>query len=93
MSTQKALRDGSGGTGLRGKLSWNKGTRRFSEVTGLPITHFIAAAGVISAVPLRPAGNYNTRAGIDLTLSMHWPNPVVTGSFEDDADPEGDGWI
>ena len=71
------------GTMTLGSAIWGE----LSELVGLPITHFIAAAGAIAAVPLTARWKLHTGAGIDLTPSMHWPNPVVTKTFGDDAGP------
>lgn len=56
-------------------------------VIGLQFTHFIAAAGALVAIPLTRRWKLQTGAQIDLTPSMHWPDPIVTGSVEEDAGP------
>ena len=42
------------------------------------MTHFIAAACALLAIPLTWRWKLQTAAGIDLTPSMHWPAPVVS---------------
>jgi hypothetical protein len=56
-------------------------------LTGLPITHFIAATGALLAIPLTQRWKLQTGAGIDLSPSMHWPEPIVTDAVENDAGP------
>jgi len=95
VSAQKALPDWVRGRGLAMYVTVFFGTMtlgsaiwgELSEIVGLPITHFIAAAGAIVAVPLTSRWKLHTGAGIDLTPSMHWPDPIVTETFGDDAGP------
>ncbi len=54
---------------------------------GLASAHFIAAAGALAAVPLTSRWKLQTGATLDLTPSMHWPEPVLTTSVEGDAGP------
>jgi hypothetical protein len=51
---------------------------RVAETLGLPTTHFIAALGVLAAIPLTWHWKLQTGAGVDLTPSMHWPVPITT---------------
>jgi MFS family permease len=56
-------------------------------VAGLQLTHFIAASGALVTIPLTRRWKLQTGAQIDLTPSMHWPDPIVTGLVEEDAGP------
>lgn len=95
VSAQKSLPDWVRGRGLAmfvtvffgamtlGSAVW--GT--LSEIIGLPATHFAAALGAISAIPLTSHWRLHTDASIDLTPSMHWPDPVISEAVENDAGP------
>ncbi len=54
---------------------------------GVPLSHFIAAAGTVLAIPLTWRWKLQTGAGVDLTPSMHWPTPVVGEDVENDSGP------
>ena len=54
---------------------------------GLPLTHFVAAAGAILAIPLTWRWKLQTGAGLDLTPSMHWPQPITSQDIESDRGP------
>jgi quinol monooxygenase YgiN len=54
---------------------------------GLRWAHLVAAVGAVLAVPLTWAWKLHTGAGLDLTPSMHWPEPVVAADVEIDAGP------
>jgi MFS family permease len=71
------------GTMTLGSAVWGE----LATSVGLPLTHFIAAAGALLAVPLTWGKKLQTGAGVDLTPSMHWPAPVVTGKVESDRGP------
>src|SRR5262249_6455590 len=58
-----------------------------AALTGLPLAHFIAAAGALLAIPLTWRWHLQTGADIDLTPSMHWPAPVVSRDIEQDRGP------
>lgn len=66
-----------------GSALWGKA----AAVIGLPLTHFIAAAGALATIPLTRHWKLQAGAGIDLTPSMHWPAPVTTRDFERDRGP------
>lgn len=95
VSAQRALPDWVRGRGLAMYVTVFFGTMTLgsviwgglSEIVGLPATHFIAAAGALAAVPLTSRWKLHTGAGIDLTPSMHWPDPIVTETVGDDAGP------
>jgi hypothetical protein len=51
------------------------------------LAHFIAAAGAVLALPLTWKKKLQTGAGVDLTPSMHWPAPAVTGEIDSERGP------
>ncbi|HSV19306.1 MAG TPA: MFS transporter [Casimicrobiaceae bacterium] len=55
--------------------------------TGVPAALSIAAAAQLLAIPLTWRYRLQLGAALDLAPSMHWPEPVVTGSIDDDAGP------
>lgn len=52
---------------------------------GLPLAHFVSAAGLLVAVPLSWRWKLQRGAKFDLTPSMSWPPPVVSDDFDVDA--------
>ena len=58
-----------------------------AALAGLPIAHFIAAAGALLVIPLTWRWHLQTGANIDLTPSMHWPAPIVSQEVEHDRGP------
>ena len=95
VSAQVALPDWVRGRGLAMYVTVFFGTMTIGSAlwgeiagtAGLPLTHFIAAAGALLAIPLTAHWKLQTGAGIDLTPSMHWPQPIVTEAVEVDAGP------
>ena len=95
VSAQVALPDWVRGRGLAMYVTVFFGTMTIGSAlwgeiagtAGLPLTHFIAAAGALLAIPLTAHWKLQTGAGIDLTPSMHWPQPIVTEAVEADAGP------
>ena len=95
VSAQVALPDWVRGRGLAMFVSVFFGTMTIGSVlwgevallTGLPLTHFIAAAGALVAIPLTWRWKLQTGRGLDLTPSMHWPAPVISHEVEDDQGP------
>jgi MFS family permease len=71
------------GTMTLGSAVWGE----VASAVGLPLAHFLAAAGALLAVPLTWRRKLQTGAGVDLTPSMHWPAPVVTGDIDSDRGP------
>jgi predicted MFS family arabinose efflux permease len=71
------------GTMTLGSAVWGE----VASAIGLPLTHFVAAAGALLAVPLTWRRKLQTGAGVDLTPSMHWPVPVVTENIDSDRGP------
>ena len=58
-----------------------------ARIGGVPIAHFLAAAGSLLAIPLTWRWKLQTGAQVDLTPSMHWPAPVLNQHIESDAGP------
>ena len=58
-----------------------------AAVWGLPLAHFIAAAGALLAIPITWRWHLQTGANVDLTPSLHWAAPVVSHEIEDDRGP------
>jgi MFS family permease len=95
VSAQVALPDWVRGRGLAlystvffgclalGSAAWGE----IAEFVGLPIAHFLAAAGAVAAIVLTSPWKLQTGAGIDLTPSMHWPAPITAESIGHDRGP------
>lgn len=66
-----------------GSILWGQVAR----VSGLPVAHYLAAAGALLAIPLTWRWKLQMGAGMDLTPSMHWPAPVLSTEVDDDAGP------
>ena len=66
-----------------GSVIWGK----LAGVLGLPITHFIAAAGLLLALLLTWRWKLQTALGADLAPSMHWPAPITVRDVEQDRGP------
>src|SRR5262245_35247229 len=90
VSAQLALPDWVRGRGLAmfvtilfgamaaGSAIWGQA----ASMAGLQVVQFIAAAGVAAALPLTWRWKLGTGAGVDLSPSMHWPEPIVTHEVE-----------
>lgn len=95
VSAQYALPDWVRGRGLAIYVTSFSGTMalgsaiwgQLASMIGLSMTHFIAAACALLAIPLLRRWKLQSSGGIDLAPSMHWPIPVITGPIEDDAGP------
>jgi quinol monooxygenase YgiN len=95
VSAQVALPDWVRGRGLAiyttvffgcltlGSIAWGE----VAALVGLPLAHFLAAAGAIAAIALTWPWKLQTGAGVDLTPSMHWPVPITTQSIAQDRGP------
>jgi Transmembrane secretion effector len=66
-----------------GSILWGQVASR----AGLPLAHFLAAAGMIAAVPLTWRWKLQTGANVDLTPSLHWPVPIISHKIENDRGP------
>ena len=58
-----------------------------AALTSLPTAHLLAALGALIAVPLLWRWKLQTGADVDLTPSMHWPEPVTTRDVQADRGP------
>jgi MFS family permease len=95
VSAQVALPDWVRGRGLAlyttvffgcltiGSAAWGE----IAVLVGLPLAHFLAAAGIVVAIPLTWHWKLQTAVGIDLTPSMHWPAPLTAQTIDHDRGP------
>jgi MFS family permease len=95
VSAQAALPDWVRGRGLAiyamaffgsltlGSAVWGK----FAAITSLSEALFAAAAGALIAIPLTWRWRLHSGTGIDLTPSLHWPEPVVTAEIAENRGP------
>jgi predicted MFS family arabinose efflux permease len=95
VSTQVELPDWVRGRGLAifltvifgattvGSMAWGK----LAGLEGLPIPHFVAAAGILIAIPLTWHWKLQTGATLDLTPALHWRAPPVTLRVENNQGP------
>lgn len=58
-----------------------------ASALGLSAAHFIAAGGCLAAVPLLWSSKLETAVCLDLSPSMHWPEPVVFAGAEQERGP------
>jgi MFS family permease len=66
-----------------GSAIWGK----VAAVLGLPDAHFLAAIGMLVAIPLTWRWKLQAGTGADLTPSMHWPTPLTTHPIDHDRGP------
>jgi len=66
-----------------GSVAWGE----IAATGGLPMAHFLAALGALVAIPLTWRSKLQTGAGLDLTPSMSWPEPVVAEDLRERAGP------
>jgi MFS family permease len=90
VSAQVALPDWVRGRGLAmfvtvfmgamaaGSAIWGQA----ASTLGLVAAQFIAAAGAVAVIPLTWRWKLGTGADVDLTPSMHWPEPMLTHDVE-----------
>ena len=71
------------GTMTLGSVLWGE----LASEVGLRWAQLIAAVGAVLAIPLTWAWKLQTGPGLDLTPSMHWPEPVIAADVEIDAGP------
>jgi MFS family permease len=95
VSAQVALPDWVRGRGLAmfvtvfmgamaaGSAIWGQA----GSMVGLQAAQFIAAAGAVAAIPLTWRWKLGTGADVDLTPSMHWPEPILTPEVEPHEGP------
>jgi MFS family permease len=58
-----------------------------AAVAGLPAALIVAAIGASIAIPLTWRWKLQTGVNVDLSPSMHWPDPVTTWAIEPDRGP------
>jgi predicted MFS family arabinose efflux permease len=95
VSAQVALPDWVRGRGLAIFLTIVFGATTFGSAVwgkaagmeGLPMAHFIAAAGAIVAIPLTWLWKLQTGEGLDLTPSMHWRAPQLAHKIDNNQGP------
>lgn len=58
-----------------------------AAMIGLQAAHYVAAAGTLVAIPLLRRWKLQTGAGVDMTPSMHWPQPVLVADVVPDRGP------
>jgi len=58
-----------------------------AEHLGLPVAHYIAAGGALLALWVTRRWKLRSGPAADLTPSMHWPEPVLADSVDQDAGP------
>lgn len=58
-----------------------------ASLISLPVAHYAAAAGALAAIPLLRGYRLQTGAHLDLTPSMHWPEPVLFNDIAEDRGP------
>jgi predicted MFS family arabinose efflux permease len=95
VSAQVALPDWVRGRGLAvfaaaffgcvtfGSAAWGE----IAFYTGLPLAHFLAAAGVLATIPLTWRWKLQTGLCIDLSPSMHWPAPITAQEIGHERGP------
>ena len=66
-----------------GSALWGK----VAAYAGLPVAHFVAAAGAVLAIPLTWRWKLQTGAKFDLTPSLNWPPPLTAHEVEHDRGP------
>ena len=71
------------GTSTLGSLIWGE----VAAVASVPAALYVAAAGALLAIPVTWRWKLQTAADLDLSPSLSWPAPIVTGKVEDDQGP------
>ena len=66
-----------------GSLLWGLVARAI----GIAPAHFVAAAGMMIAIPLTWRWRLRRDAPLNLTPSMHWPTPVLSGELASGSGP------
>lgn len=66
-----------------GSALWGK----LASVAGLPAALYAAAAGAVIAIPLTARWKLQSAANLDLTPSMHWPEPITVHDIDPDRGP------
>lgn len=58
-----------------------------AALTSLSTAHYLAAAGALAAIALLRRWKLHANAGLDMTPSMHWPEPVLAEDVSNDRGP------
>jgi MFS family permease len=66
-----------------GSAAWGE----VANIAGLPMAHYLAAAGALLGIPLTWRWKLQAGAGLDLTPSLHWPTPIVSEDVDQRAGP------
>jgi predicted MFS family arabinose efflux permease len=66
-----------------GSALWGQAATQFS----IPIALLAAAGGALLAIPLTWRAKLQHGAGMDLSPSMHWPEPVISADVQPDRGP------
>jgi MFS family permease len=66
-----------------GSLVWGE----VAALVGLSATHYLAAAGCLAVLPLVRRWKLQTGEVVDLSPSMHWPEPLVLSQVSDERGP------
>lgn len=66
-----------------GSLLWGE----VASLSGLSAAHYMAAALALAVIPLLSGWKLQTGAGVDLTPSMHWPEPIRSDDVAEDRGP------
>lgn len=66
-----------------GSAIWGK----VAALTSLPVAHGVAAAGALLTAVLLGGWKLQTAADVDLTPSMHWPEPAMLVDVENERGP------
>jgi MFS family permease len=60
---------------------------QIATLVGLPTTHFVAAVGILLAIPFTWRWKLEAGAAADLAPSLHWPAPITVHEVEHDRGP------
>src|SRR6202020_192246 len=71
------------GATTAGSAVWGK----LSAMEGLPIAYFVAAGGLVLAIPMTWRWKLQTGVGIDFSPAMHWRAPIVVRKVENNQGP------
>jgi hypothetical protein len=71
------------GATTAGSAVWGK----LSAMEGLPTAYFVAAAGLVLAIPMTWRWKLQTGVGIDFSPAMHWRAPIVARKVENNQGP------
>ena len=63
------------GTSTLASIIWGE----IAGMAGVPAALYVAATGALLAIPVTWRWKLQTAAGLDLSPSLSWPAPIVTG--------------